>query len=131
MVHITAYLLVILLVKNQVSQYERAHRKGSGFIKVDLNSSNFSICAQFISTLRTFNPKQRCCHDKLVLLFSCSLFLANSDAPGPNPGPRPVKFPCVICDKAVRRKHLAFALTVVTGGITRDVWECQKKYTAA
>ena len=93
-------LVVILLVKNQVSQYVKAQRKWSGLIRVNLNSSNASIRTKFITALR--NPKQRCCSDKLVFLYLCSLLLANSYAPEPNPGPRPIIFPCVICEKAVR-----------------------------
>ena len=41
------------------------------------------------------------CRDKAVLLYLCSLLLAQSYAPEPNSVPRPVKFPCVICEKAV------------------------------
>ena len=94
-------LVAILLVKNQVPQYEKAQRKGSGLIRANLNSSNASICTKFITALRTLNPKQRCCRDKLVFLYLCSILVVNSYAPEPNPGPRPIKFPCIICEKAV------------------------------
>ena len=42
------------------------------------------------------------CRDKLTLLYLCSLLLAESYAPEPNPGPRPPKFPCAICSKACK-----------------------------
>ena len=42
------------------------------------------------------------CRRKLVLLYLCSILLAQSYAPEPYPGPRPVKFPCAICLKAVK-----------------------------
>ena len=117
--------------KNQVSQYENAHKRGSGLIRVNLNSSNASICTQFITALRTLNPKQRCCRDKLVFLYLCSLLLANSYAPEPNPGPRHIKFPCVICEKAVRWNTPGVCCDSCDRWYKRDVWECQKKYTVA
>ena len=42
------------------------------------------------------------CRKKLVLLYLCSILLTQSYAPEPNPGPRPIKFPWVICHKAVK-----------------------------
>ena len=42
------------------------------------------------------------CRHKLVLLYLCSILLTQSYAPEPNPGPRPVKFPCAVCHKAVK-----------------------------
>ena len=67
-------------------------------------SSCSSLCNQLITSLRGTMSKQKgpVCRDKAVLLYLCSLLLAQSYAPEPNPGPRPVKFPCVICEKAVR-----------------------------
>lgn len=41
------------------------------------------------------------CRKKLVLLYLCLLLLQESFAPEPNPGPRPPKFPCGVCHKAM------------------------------
>ena len=56
-----------------------------------------SICTQFIGTLRLSKPANGpVCHRKLVLLYLCSILLAQSYAP------EPVKFPCAIWEKAVK-----------------------------
>ena len=80
------------------------------FLNTDLstiqfsNLSNLPICTQFIGSLRCSLPKSNgpVCRRKLVLLYLCSILLAQSYAPEPNPGPRPVKFPYAICHKAVK-----------------------------
>ena len=64
------------------------------------------------------------------------LLLAQSYAPEPNPGPRPVKFPCAICEKAVKWTPLESAVTLVIEcmgmpecvykGLTSIRWECFK-----
>ena len=62
-----------------------------------------SICTQFIGTLRCSRAANGpVCRRKLVLLYLCSILLAQSYAPEPNPGPRPIKFPCAIYQKAVK-----------------------------
>ena len=63
-----------------------------------------SICTQFIGSLRcTLSvPNGPVCRNKLVLLYRCSILLTQSYAPEPNPGPRPIQFPCAICHKAVK-----------------------------
>jgi hypothetical protein len=48
------------------------------------------------------NADGRICRKKQVLLYLCSLLLTLSYAPEPNPGPRPMKFPCAVCNKAVK-----------------------------
>ncbi|WAR00573.1 RTJK-like protein, partial [Mya arenaria] len=48
------------------------------------------------------NIKGPVCRNKLVLLYLCSLLLAESYAPEPNPGPRPPKFLCAVCGKACK-----------------------------
>jgi hypothetical protein len=42
------------------------------------------------------------CRKKQVLLYLCSLLLTLSYALEPNPGPRPIKFPCAVCNKTVK-----------------------------
>ena len=63
-----------------------------------------SICTQFVMTMSCTMSKVKgpVCRRKLVLLYLCSLLLANSYAPEPNPGPRTPKYPCGHCQKAVK-----------------------------
>ena len=88
--------------------YFARYTKCQGSIKAQKYSCQIciilSICSQFISSLRCTLPKSNgpVCRNKLVLLYLCSIMLAQSYAPEPNPGPRPVKFPCAICHKAVK-----------------------------
>jgi len=42
------------------------------------------------------------CRQNLVLLYLCMLLLQESFAPEPNPSPRTPKFPCAVCNRAVR-----------------------------
>ena len=102
--HLCLFVLATcLLARYSVSEYERF----AGKLPVNTQnefSSCSSLCNQLITSLRATMSKQKgpVCRDKAVLLYLCSLLLAQSYAPEPNPGPRPVKFPCVICEKAVR-----------------------------
>jgi len=65
---------------------------------------NLSPSLQLILTMRTTMSKQKgpVCRERLVLLYLCMLLLQESYAPEPNPGPRPPKFPCGVCQKAVK-----------------------------
>ena len=100
-------LSTILICKVIQSSYWDCHHDES--TNTDLstiqfsNLSNLPICTQFIGSLRCSLPKSNgpVCRHKLVLLYLCSILNAQSYAPEPNPGPRPVKFPCAICHKAV------------------------------
>ena len=61
-------------------------------------------CSQFVVSMLSTRSKAKgpVCRDKLVLIYLCSLLLAESYAPEPNPGPRPCKYPCGYCHKAVK-----------------------------
>ena len=70
------------------------------------DSISFSSCActQFVASMLNTHGKRKgpVCRNKLVLIYLCSLLLAESYAPEPNPGPRPCKYPCGYCSKAVK-----------------------------
>ena len=93
---------ILLLVRYKTSEHERAQDKLPGAIKINLGNPSFSVRTQFITKLKCMEPKQSACKAKLILLYLCTLLKAESYAPEPNPGLRPVKFPCVVCQKAVR-----------------------------
>ena len=42
------------------------------------------------------------CRNRLVLLYLCSLLLAEFYVPQTKPGPRTIKFPCGVCNKACK-----------------------------
>jgi hypothetical protein len=67
-------------------------------------TSSFSLPAQFVVAMKCTrsNADGPICRKKQVLLYLCSLLLTLSYAPEPNPGPRPIKFPCAVCNKAVK-----------------------------
>ena len=85
--------VTLLLIKYKTSEHEKAQDKLPAAIKIKLGNPSFPVCTQFIATLKCMKPKQSVCKGKLVLLYLCTLLLAESYAPEPNPGPRPVKFP--------------------------------------
>lgn len=67
--------------------------------KASLSSGS---CTQFVATMLCTrgNRKGPVCKNKLVLIYLCSLLLADSIEP--NPGPRPCKYPCGYCQKPVK-----------------------------
>ena len=71
---------------------------------IRLNAIKLAPSLQLILTLQCTRPKKKgpVCREKLVLVYLCALLLAESYAPESNPGPRPPKFPCGICQKAVK-----------------------------
>ena len=99
-----AVLSACLLVRYTVTQYEKDAKQPV----TDLGCLQYPLCSslscQFVTSLRVNRSLQLgpVCRNKSVLLYLCSLLLAQSYAPEPNPGPRPVKFHCVICERAVR-----------------------------
>ena len=71
--------------------------------------------------------------NKLAPLFLSMILLANSFVVETNPGPTN-KFPCGVCEKAVKWTSAvtgASAVTVVNSGITQIVKECQIKCIAS
>ena len=100
-------LSIILIGKVIESDYRnllKPHGKNDDLANVQFRTlPGLSICTQFIGSLRcTLSvPNGPVCRNKLVLLYLCSILLTQSYAPEPNPGPRPIKFPCAICHKAV------------------------------
>ena len=99
-----AVISACLLVRYTVTQYEKDAKKHV----TDLGSNHYPLCSsltsQFVTSLRIGRSliMDPVCRQKSVLLYLCSLLLAQSYAPEPNPGPRAIKYPCVICEKAVR-----------------------------
>ena len=67
-------------------------------------TSSFSLPAQFVVAMKCTrsNADGPICRKNQVLLYLCSLLLTLSYALEPNPGPRPIKFPCAVCNKAVK-----------------------------
>ena len=67
-------------------------------------TSLFSLPAQFVVAMKCTrsNADGPVYRRKQVLLYLCSLLLTLSYALEPNPGPRPIKFPCAVCNKAVK-----------------------------
>jgi hypothetical protein len=55
-------------------------------------------------------------HERLVLTYLCSLLLANSYAPEPNPGPP--KYPCGACNEASLGSIKLYAAMTVSSGTT-------------
>ena len=70
----------------------------------DSLSLSHGQCTQIFVSMFCSNSKRKSpvCREKLVLIYLCSLLLAESYAPEPNPGPRPCKYPCGYCKKAVK-----------------------------
>ena len=101
-------LSIILIGKVIESDYRdllKPHGKNDDLANVQFSTlPGLYICTQFIGSLRcTLSvPNGPVCRNKLVLLYHCSILLTQSYAPEPNPGPRPIKFPCAICHKAVK-----------------------------
>ena len=73
-------------------------------ITSDVIKSFDCTCTEFVASMLTTRGKRKgpVCRNKLVLIYLCSLLLAESYAPEPNPGPRPCKYPCGYCSKAVK-----------------------------
>ena len=67
-------------------------------------TSSFSLPAQFVVAMKCTRSKADgpVRRKKQVLLYLCRLLLTLSYAPEPNPDPRPKKFPCAVCNKAVK-----------------------------
>ena len=88
-----------LLLKYEVRKYE--NESPGHAVSQDAKPT---LSLNFFFTMRTSMTKQKgpVCRNRLVLLYLCSLLLAQSYAPEPNPGPRPIRFPCGVCNKAVR-----------------------------
>ena len=104
----TQFLLSLVLI-GKVIEVKYRDCSYSEKNDADLASVQFSqipelsICTQFIGTLRCSKAANGpVCRRKLVLLYLCGILLAQSYAPEPNPGPHPIKFPCAICQKAVK-----------------------------
>ena len=99
-----AVISACLLVRYTVTQYKKDAKK----YEANLGCNHYPLCSsltsQFVTSLKIGRPLTLgpVCRQKSVLLYLCSLLLAQSYAPEPNPGPRPIKYPCVICEKAVR-----------------------------
>ena len=85
----------------------------------------------FVLTLQCTMSRKKgpVCREKLVLLYLCMLLLAESYAPEPNPGPRQPKFPCSVCEKAVKWTTPGFSVILVRSGTTKIVWGCLITYT--
>ena len=73
-------------------------------------------CTQIFVSMFCSSDKRKSpvCREKLVLIYLCSLLLAKSYATEPNPGPRPCKYPCGYCKKAVNGQHQEFVVTCNT-----------------
>ena len=86
-------------------------------------TSSFSLPAQFVVAMKCIrsNADGPVCRRKQVLLYLCSLLLTLSYGPEPNPGPRPIKFPCAVCNKAVKWSTLEFVATRVKSGLAKNV----------
>jgi hypothetical protein len=67
-------------------------------------TSTLSLPAQFVAAMKCTrsNADSPVCRRKQVLLYLYSLLLTLSYAPEPNPDPRTIKFPCAVCNKAVK-----------------------------
>ena len=72
----------------------------SNTAKLGEDNPKYSACFDFV--MFNVTEKGPVCRQKLVLLYLCMLLLAESYAPEPNSGPRPPKFPCGVCHKAVK-----------------------------
>jgi len=94
---ITKRLQIENVVKGKVED-------SNGALILGPRNINLSPSLQLILTMRTTMSKQKgpVCRERLVLLYLCMLLLQESYAPEPNPGPRPPKFPCGVCQKAVK-----------------------------
>ena len=87
----------LLLVKRSVAIFDKQLE-----IETENNLPPATYC--YIVNLRCngWRKQDPVYRSKSVLLYLCSLLLAESYAPEPNPGPRTPKFPCGICKKACK-----------------------------
>ena len=94
----TILLCKVVLVKDEHSTLITVTTDNKG------QTSSFSLPAQFVVAMKCTqsNADGPICRKKQVLLYLCSLLLTLSYAPEPKPGPRPIKFPCAVCNKAVK-----------------------------
>ena len=102
-------MIVALFIKSRITDFElhlRHHDIGDFTYSTDMKNflSYLSVGNQFIITLMTLRDKMKgpVCREKNILLYLCSRLLSMSYAPEPTPGPWAIKYPCAICEKAVR-----------------------------
>ena len=102
-------LSIALLVKHSHHCYEKSYNHCNiGDFTCNITDNNLPSCLsltnQIVGTMCMTRNKQSgpVCKHKFVLLYLCSLLLAESYAPEPNRGPRTIKYLCAICSKAVR-----------------------------
>ena len=88
----TQFILSLVLIGKviEVNYRECSHSERDG---TDIDNVQFSqlpklsICTQFVGTLRSAKmTNDPVCRQKLVLMYLCSILLAQSYAPEPNPG---------------------------------------------
>ena len=99
---VTAVLILRKLLPDEPQRCETGY--GNDILNIRPHTTKLSPSLQFILTLRSCMSKQKgpVCRERLVLLYLCMLLLQESYDPEPNPGPRPPKFPCGICNNAVK-----------------------------
>ena len=101
---IVTVLIITKLSKSHIDSHDQ-HSQGHLPVVVSLvKDEPQSLTSHLILTMRLTRNKTQgpVCRNRLVLLYLCSLLLAESYAPEPNPGPRTIKFPCGVCSKACK-----------------------------
>lgn len=63
---------------------------------------NFNFFSSLITQYTVSRPRKHRVSRQKLLLYICSLLLAESYAPEPNPSPRNITYLCGICSKAVK-----------------------------
>ena len=94
-------LLSTVIISTRIAPTLHGNINNDLFIRP--NSVKLSSCEHLLTCMQTAMSRRKgpVCREKLVLYF-CMLLLAESFAPGPNPGPRTPTYPCEICRKAVK-----------------------------